>query len=76
MEKEQMNSEQELMGQANAGERKHEQVMKLAVEQEDVSEAEQIYQIFDKVFKKMITLSTKKRILCDVIKLNATRMYP
>ena len=55
----QMKSDQELMGQANAEEGKHEQVVDWVVEQEDVSETEQIYQIFDKVFKKVITLSTK-----------------
>ena len=55
----QMKLDQELVGQANAGDGKDEQVVDRVVEQEDVSEAEQIYQIFDKVFKKVITLSTK-----------------
>ena len=55
----QMKSDQELVGQANAGDGKDEQVVDRVGEQEDVSEAEQVYQIFDKVFKKVITLSTK-----------------
>ena len=59
MKNEQMKSDQEFMGRAYAEEGKHEQVVDWVVEQEDVSETEQIYQIFDKVFKKVITLSPK-----------------
>ena len=59
MKNEQMKSDQEFMGQANAEEGKYQQVVDQAAEQEDGSETEQIYQIFDKVFKKLITLSIK-----------------
>ena len=59
MKNEQMKSDQELMEQANAEEGKYQQVVDQAAEQEDGSETEQIYQIFDKVFKKLITLSIK-----------------
>lgn len=59
MKKEQKKSNQELVGQDNTIEEKHGQVVKQAAEQEDGSEAEQVYQIFDKIFKKVLTLSAK-----------------
>ena len=47
LKNEQMKSDQELMEQANAEEGKYQQVVDQAAEQEDGSETEQIYQIFD-----------------------------
>ena len=47
LKNEQMKSDQELMGQANAEEGKYQQVVDQVAEQEDGSETEQIYQIFD-----------------------------
>ena len=47
LKNEQMKSDQEFMGQANAEEGKYQQVVDQAAEQEDGSETEQIYQIFD-----------------------------
>ena len=59
MKESQTKTKQELMNQKDSDELQREKIVERAIQLSDAAESEQVYQIFDKVFKKVLTLSAK-----------------